>query len=144
VTQFTLDQARRIIDAAFAKGAELKLKPLCVAVLDAGGHLKAYCGQDGYPIIRPQIAQGKAYAALAMGAGNRRVAAMAKTRPEFVQALNGASGGKLIPVIGGVLIRDQAGHAIGAVGISGDTSENDEACAVAGIEAVGFKADIGD
>ena len=143
MSQFTLEQARTIIDAAFAKRAEAGFRPLCVAVLDAGGHLKAYCGQDGYSILRPDIAQGKAYACLAMGMGNRRIAEMAKTRPEFIQALNGASGGKMVPVIGGVLIRDESGAVIGAVGVSGDSSENDETAAIAGIEAAGFKPDTG-
>lgn len=143
MTELTLDQARRIIDSAFAKGRELKLKPLCVAVIDAGGHLKAYLGQDGTSIFRPQIATGKAYAALALGVGNRQVAKMAKDRPEFIGALTAASDNPFVPVIGGVLIRNAAGAIIGSVGVTGDVSENDEACAIAGIEAAGLKADPG-
>lgn len=143
MTELTLDQARRIVDTTLAKGAELKLKPLCVAVLDAGGHLKAYLGSDNVTIIRPKIAEGKAYAALAVGAGNRQVAKMAKDRPEFINALVAVAPGPFVPVIGGVLIRNASGAIIGSVGVTGDLSENDEACAIAGIEAAGLKADPG-
>lgn len=135
--------AGRIIDAAFARAAELELKPLCVAVLDDGGHLRALARQDGASPLRPEIAQGKARGAISMGLGSRTLFNRAKTEPNFIQAMNGLSKGSLVPVPGGVLIRDASGTIIGAVGITGDTSDNDETCAVAGIEAVGLSADTG-
>lgn len=144
MSKLTLSAAEKIVDTALAKGAELGLKPLTVAVLDAGGHLVALKRQDGSSILRPQVASGKAYGAIAVGAGSRWLDENAKTRPHFVQALNGVAGGAIVPVPGGVLIRaGDGGEILGAVGISGDTSDNDEACAVAGIEAAGFSADRG-
>ncbi len=144
MSKLSLSLADKIIDTALAKAAEIGLKPLTVAVLDAGGHLVAFKRQDTSAILRPQIASGKAYGALAVGAGSRWLNANAETRPHFIQALNGVSGGAIVPVPGGVLIRDgEGGEIIGAVGISGDTSDNDEAAAVAGIEAAGFSADCG-
>ena len=138
-----LTKANAIIRTAFAKGAEMELKPLAVAVLDAGGHLKAFQAQDNTTILRPQVAHGKAYGALAMGMGSRAINKAADERPNFVNAINALAGGALVPVPGGVLIRSKAGDIIGAVGVTGDTSDNDEACAVAGIEAAGFVADTG-
>ena len=100
--------------------------------------------QDGSSIMRPRIATGKAYGAVAVGAGSRWLDANAQTRPHFMQALNGAAGGGIVPVPGGVLIRDgEGGEILGAVGITGDTSDNDEACAIAGIQAAGLQADGG-
>ncbi|KQZ14809.1 MULTISPECIES: heme-binding protein [unclassified Mesorhizobium] len=143
MTALPLDTARTIIDAAFAKGAELKLKPLGVSVLDAGGHLVAFARQDGASFLRPQMSAGKAYGALSIGMGGRRVEAFAKERPHLIAGVSDVSGGKVLPVVGGVLIRDKAGEIVGAVGISGDTSDNDEAAAIAGIEAAGLTADAG-
>ncbi|WP_306028732.1 MULTISPECIES: GlcG/HbpS family heme-binding protein [unclassified Stappia] len=144
MSKLTLAQAEKIIASAFARGAELSLKPLTVAVLDAGGHLVALSRQDGSSILRPQVASGKAFGAVAVGAGSRWLDDNAKTRPHFVQALNGAAGGAIVPVPGGVLIREaKGGEILGAVGISGDTSDNDEACAIAGIEAIGLTPDQG-
>ena len=144
MSKLTLSVSEKIIKAAFDKGAELGLKPLTVAVLDAGGHLVALMRQDGSSIMRPRIATGKAYGAVAVGAGSRWLDANARTRPHFVQALNGAAGGGIVPVPGGVLIRDgEGGEILGAVGITGDTSDNDEACAIAGIQAAGLQADGG-
>lgn len=143
MTKITMQQARVILDAAFAKAVELGLKPLGVSVLDAGGHLRAYLAQDGTSMLRPQISAGKAYGALAVGAGSRWLNAQADDRPHFLEGLNGVAGGRIVPVPGGVLVRDQGGDIIGAVGISGDTSDNDEICAIAGIEAAGFTADPG-
>ena len=135
----TLDEAGRIVDAALARGREMGLAPLAVAVLDSGGHLRAFKREDDAGIIRPQIAIGKAWGALGMGIGTR---ALASKSPEFLAALGAMSGGKVVPSPGGVLIR--AGErVIGAVGITGDTGDNDEACAVAAIEAVGFSPDTG-
>ncbi|EFO32409.1 GlcG protein [Roseibium sp. TrichSKD4] len=141
--KLTLVNAQNIISSALEKAEQLELKPLTVAVLDAGGHTIALARQDGSSILRPQIATGKAIGALSVGTGTRWLQANAETRPHFVQALNGASGGAIIPVPGGVLVRDADGETLGAVGVTGDTSDNDEAAAVAGIEAIGFTADCG-
>lgn len=141
--KLTLSIAETITSAAFEKAAELKLKPLTVAVLDAGGHTIVLKRQDGSSIMRPQIATGKAIGALAVGTGTRWLNANAESRPHFVNALNGVSGGAIVPVPGGVLIRDAEGETLGAVGITGDSSDNDEACAVAGIEAVNLVSDCG-
>ncbi|GGB39452.1 hypothetical protein GCM10011316_09320 [Roseibium aquae] len=141
--KLTLVTAQTIISAAFEKAESLQLKPLTVAVLDAGGHTIALARQDGASIMRPQIATGKAVGALAVGVGSRWLNANAETRPHFVQALNGVSGGAIVPVPGGVLAKTEDGEILGAVGITGDTSDNDEAAAVAGIEAVGLVADCG-
>ena len=141
--KLTLSTAETITSAAFEKAAELNLKPLTVAVMDAGGHLVALKRQDGCSIMRPQIASGKAFGALAVGTGTRWLNANAESRPHFVNALNGVSGGAIVPVPGGVVIKDDSGETLGAVGITGDTSDNDEACAVAGVEAAGLIADCG-
>ncbi|MHA6685833.1 GlcG/HbpS family heme-binding protein [Mesorhizobium sp. A556] len=143
MTALPLDKANKIIDAAFTKAAELKLKPLGVSVLDAGGHLVAFQRQDGASFLRLQIGSGKAFGALAMDAGSRTVAKVAMERPHFMQGLSGVSDGRVVPVPGGVLVRDGSGAIIGAVGISGDTSDNDEAAAIAGIQAAGFTPDAG-
>ncbi|WP_305989336.1 heme-binding protein [Roseibium sp. MMSF_3544] len=139
----SLSTAETITSAAFAKAAELGLKPLTVAVLDAGGHTVILKRQDGASNLRPEIATGKANGALAVGTGTRWLNANAETRPHFVNALNGVAGGNIVPVPGGVLIKNEAGETLGAVGITGDTSENDETCAVAGIETVGLVPDCG-
>lgn len=143
-SDLSLDEARAIIAGAFAKAAELGLKPLAVAVLDAGGHIRAIERQDGASMHRPEIAIGKAYGALAMGLGSRALAERVKERGAvFLDAVNGTIGGRLIPAPGGVLVKDAAGNVIAAVGISGDTSDRDEACAVAGITGVGLEAVAG-
>lgn len=143
MSELTLDAAKTIIAAAFAKGRELGLKPLSVAVLDAGGHLKAFERQDGASFLRFKIAFGKAYGSIAMGAGSRALHARAEQQAYFVNAVNALADGNLVPVAGGMVIRDAGGAAIGAVGVTGDTSENDEACGLAGIAAAGFQADTG-
>ena len=135
----TLEHASTIIDAALRKGREMKFAPLSVAVLDAGGHLIAFKREDRSGILRFDIAFGKAWGALGLGFGSRELAVRATATPVFVAALAAVSGGRVVPVPSGVLIRDASGEVIGAVGISGDTSDNDETCAVAGIEAVGMK-----
>lgn len=142
MTTLTLDTARTIIAAALAKGAELKLKPLTVAVLDAGGALVALERQDGASRMRPDIAIGKANGAVQMGMGSRALWKRAEEQPYFIQSMNALAGGSLVPVPGGVLIR-QDGAILGAVGITGDTSDNDETAAAAGIEAAGLIADKG-
>ena len=145
MSSVTLVQASTIVDAALAKGRELKLHPLTVVVLDAGGHLVAMKREDKSGILRTQIATGKAWGTLGMGFGGREFARRAAGGGAvFLQALMAASGGKIVPAPGGVLIRDNAGDVIGAVGISGDTSDKDEACAVAGIAAAGLAVDTGD
>ncbi len=143
MTALTLDQASTIVDKALEKGRELKLQPLTVVVLDAGGQLKALKREDGSSLLRPEIAGGKAWGVLGMGFGGREFARRATANPVFLQALMAASGGRIVPVPGGVLIRD-AGGIIGSVGISGDTSDKDEACAVYGIICAGLVADTGD
>ena len=142
MADLTLDTARKILDAAFAKSTELKLKPLVVTILDARGVLKIAAAQDGTSLMRAEIAHGKAYGALAMGMGSRTLFQRAQEHPYFVSAVNSLAQGRLVPVPGGVLIQDR-GTLLGAVGVSGDTSDNDETCAVAGIEAAGLKANAG-
>jgi uncharacterized protein GlcG (DUF336 family) len=142
MADLTLEIARKILDAALAKGVEKKLKPLVVTVLDARGCVKLTAAQDGTSLLRSEIAHGKAFGALAMGMGSRALFQRAQEAPFFVSAVNTLAQGRLVPVPGGVLIQD-GGVLLGAVGISGDTSDNDEACAVAGIEAAGLKANAG-
>ena len=139
----TLAKANKMISAAFAKGSELGLKPLSVVVLDSGGHVKAFQRQDGASMMRFEIASGKAWGALAVGVGSRWLNNQAESRPHFLEGLSGVSGGRIVPVPGGVLVKDKAGEILGAVGITGDTSDNDEACAIAAIEAAGYLADAG-
>jgi uncharacterized protein GlcG (DUF336 family) len=139
----TLDQASTIVDAALKRGRETSCAPLTVAVLDAGGHLVCFKREDRSGILRFDIAFGKAWGALGFGLGSRELASRAAKVPMFFTAVAAASGGRLVPVPGGVLIRDRAGDVIGAVGISGDVSDKDEVCAIAGIEAAGLTADPG-
>lgn len=143
MTELKLDVARKILDAALAEAAELKLNPLAVTVLDVRGATKAFAAQDGTSLLRGEIAHGKAYGALSLGMGSRAIFKRATEQAFFVSAINTMAKGALVPVPGGVLIRDTGGAVIGAVGISGDTSDNDEACALTGIAAAGLKADAG-
>ena len=138
-----LEHARRIIAVALKKGVEMGLKPLTVVVLDAGGAAIALERSDGASRMRPQIATGKANGAIALGMGSRAIFQRAQEQPFFIQSMNALAGGVLVPVPGGVLIRDGSGGIVGAVGITGDSSDNDEACAIAGIEAIGLVADPG-
>ena len=139
----TLAQAAIIVDAALKKGRETNCAPLSVAVLDAGGHLVAFKREDKSGILRFDVAFGKAWGALGMGLGSRTLFERAAATPQFFTMLAAASGGRIVTNPGGVLIRDAGGDVIGAVGISGDTSDKDEVCAVAGVEAAGLKADPG-
>ncbi|WP_398471480.1 heme-binding protein [Tardiphaga sp.] len=139
----SLDVARKILDAALAKVIEMKLKPMAITVLDARGCVKASIAQDGTSLMRGEVAHGKAYGALAMGLGSRALFKRAEEQPFFIDAVNTMARGALIPVPGGVLIQDQSGGLLGAIGISGDTSDNDEIACVAGIEAAGLKASTG-
>jgi len=147
VPGITLQQASTIVDSALRKARETTCAPLAVAVLDDGGHLKAFAREDGAGIIRPQIAFGKAWGALGMGMGSRAFARRLADNPQqqgaFFAALGAMSDGRVVPVPGGVLIRDASRTIVGAVGISGDVSDKDEACAVAGIEAAKLVADVG-
>ena len=143
MSELTLVQADTIVDAALRHAGSLDLKPLAVAVLDRGGHLIAFKRQDGASLLRYEIAFGKAYGALAMGTGSRALAAMAEQRPAFIGAAIAASQGRMVPVPGGVLIHDADDVLIGAIGISGDVSDNDEACGIAGITAAGLAAVTG-
>jgi uncharacterized protein GlcG (DUF336 family) len=136
----TLAQASTIVDVALKKGRDTDCAPLTVAVLDAGGHLVAFKREDKSGILRYDIANGKAWGALGMGFGSRELADRAGKNPLFFGVLATVSQGRLIPVPGGVLIKDAEGSVLGAVGISGDTSDKDEVCAIAGIEAAGLKA----
>jgi uncharacterized protein GlcG (DUF336 family) len=137
-----LDAARRLIaeirSAAHAQG----LKPMTVVVLDAGGHVVAAEREDGSSNGRFDIAYGKAHGAIALGLGSRALMTRAEQQPYFIAAVTSAIGGALVPVPGGVLVRDTEGNLVGAVGVTGDTSDNDEAAAVAGIEAVGLTAQV--
>lgn len=142
-SQLSLEQANTIIANVFTKGAELGLAPLTVVVLDAGGHLQAMQRADKATFFRPQIAFGKAWGALALGMSSRTLFNIGEDRPMFMNSLIGLADQKLVPVPGGVLVRNASGDVIAAVGITGDTSDNDEACAIAGIEAVNLVADAG-
>ena len=142
MSQHKLDVARKILDAALAKGVERKLKPLVVTVLDARGCVKATAAQDGTSLLRSEIAHGKAYGALAMGMGSRALFQRAQEQAYFIGAVNTLAQGRMVPVPGGVLIQS-GGVLLGAVGVSGDTSDNDEICAIAGIETAGLKANPG-
>ncbi|PYM40519.1 MAG: GlcG protein [Candidatus Rokuibacteriota bacterium] len=146
MTGLSLQQATTIVESALRKARATSCAPLAVAVLDAGGHLKAFAREDGAGIVRPQIAIAKAWGALGMGVGTRALARRIAEQPQLVPffgALNAMSEGRVVPVPGGVLVKDAGGAVIGAVGVSGDVSDKDEACALAGIEATRLVADTG-
>lgn len=138
----TLDTAREIVRAARAHGSDQGFKPLTVVVLDAGAHVIAVEREDGASIKRFEIAFGKAHGALALGMGSRSIMARAEQQAYFIASATAAIGGALVPVPGGVLVKNEGGDLIGAVGISGETSDNDEAAAVAGIMAAGLTAQV--
>lgn len=143
MTDLTLHAARIIVETALETARARRLKPLAVVVYDGRGALKCVQVEDGTSLRRAEIAMGKANGALALGIGSRAIAKRAEEQPHFVAAISHLAGpAALVPVPGGVLIRDGNGI-VGAVGISGDTSDNDEVCAVAGIEAAGLSADTG-
>lgn len=137
------DQARRIVDSALRSAREDDLPPMTVAVLDAGGHLVAFAREDRSSLLRERIARGKALGALNMGVGSRTLAGRAEAHPHFVNSLVALAAGELVPVAGGVLVRDDDGEVIGAVGVSGHVPDADEACAVRGVEECGLRADPG-
>jgi uncharacterized protein GlcG (DUF336 family) len=136
----TLAQAQTIVSAGLAFSREKKFNPMAILVLDARGVPKAYGAEDGTALRRYDIAHGKAYGALAMGVGSKTLGLRAVERPHFIGAVNGAIGGAMVPVPGGVLIKVD-GEIIACVGVTGDSSDNDELAARAGIEAAGLTAD---
>ena len=140
----TLAQAETIADAALKAGHGHGFLPLTVVVLDAGGQMKVVKREDGCSLARVEIAHGKAYGAMAMGFGTRELARRAQGAPGFTNALSDLTGGRAVPVPGGVLVRDANNVLLGAVGISGESSPNDEVCCIAGIEAAGLAPDTGD
>lgn len=139
----TLAQAQTLATATLAEARTLSLKPLVAVVLDARGAYKALLAEDGTSLRRAEIAHGKAYGALAMGIGSRAIATRADQAPAFVAAVTHAFGGALVPVPGGILLRDASGTLLGAIGVSGDTSDNDEKAALAGIAAAGLVGETG-
>lgn len=143
MSSLSLSRANKMIRSAFAKAGEEGIKPLAVCVYDSGGNLKAFQAQDGASNGRFAIAGGKARGALAVGTGSRWLHNQAETRPHFLAGVNTVIEGGVVPGPGGVIARDQRGNIVAAVGISGDTADNDELCAVAAIEACGLVADIG-
>jgi uncharacterized protein GlcG (DUF336 family) len=141
MAEITLRKARTIIRGILTKGREMELKPLSVVVLDTGGHVKAFEREDGASPGRFTIAHGKAHGSVMLGIAGRAQLARAEAQPFFMGAVNGVFGGQVVPVPGGVLVRDAKGNVIGAVGVTGDTSDNDAAAATAGIEAAGLVAE---
>ncbi len=131
----SLMKARTIIRKTLEKGRDMGLKPLSVVVLDAGGHVQAFEREDGAAPGRFAIAHGKAYGAVMLGMAGKAQMARAEQQAYFMAAVNGVYGGQVIPVPGGVLLRDAKGTVIGAVGVTGDSSDNDAEAALAGIEA---------
>ena len=142
MAKVTLEQANKIIEAGQAKGRDLGIGPLTMVVLDDGGHLVSMQRENKSGIMRFEIAFGKAWGGLAIGRSSRANETDFLTREHFGVAIAAASGGRVIPVAGGVLIRDADGNVAGAVGVTGDSSDNDEACAVAGIEAAGLSPQV--
>lgn len=142
MAEITLARARSIIRGTLKKGREMDLKPLSVVVLDTGGHVKAFEREDGASPGRFEIARGKAFGVIMTGMTGTALMQRAEAQPYFVNALNGLYGGQVVPVPGGVLVRDKRGRVIGAVGVTGDTSDNDAAAALAGIEASGLAGEI--
>lgn len=140
MTRISLEQANAAIKGVFDKGRELGLAPLTATVTDAGGHLIALQRQNGSSYLRPQIAAAKACGALGLGVSSRRIADMAADRPTFVAMVGEVASQGILPAAGGVIVVDIEGVPIGAVGVTGDTSDNDETCALAGIAAAGLKA----
>ena len=137
-----LETARQIIRSILEQGAARGMKPLSVCVIDSGGHPIAFERSDGASPMRFGIAHGKAYGAVMMGLGSRALFERAEHQPYFIQAMNSLAGGSLVPVPGGVLVRHE-GSIVGAVGVTGDSSDNDEECAIAAISSAGFEADAG-
>ena len=143
IDQVTLEKANLMIQNAIDKAREIKINPIMVVLLDHRGAIKACLGEDGVSSLRFKIAHGKANGAFQMGMGSRALFNRAEQQAYFINAVNALTDGALVAVPGGVLIRDKNNNVVGALGISGDTSDNDEIAAIAGIESVGYIADIG-
>lgn len=143
VHSLSLDAASQIVDEALRQGRSRNFQPLTVVVLDAAGVIKALKRDDGASLMRPEICIGKAWGALALGFGGRELARRAEKMPGFMNAASDLAGGRMVPVAGGVLVKDGNGVIVGAVGITGDTSDNDEICAVEAIKAAGLTPDTG-
>ncbi|MBP5944661.1 MULTISPECIES: GlcG/HbpS family heme-binding protein [Pseudomonas] len=143
MSALTLKVAVNLVNEAINAGRGINAAPLTIAVLDTGGHLIALQREDGASLLRPQIAIGKAWGAIALGKGSRLLAVDAQQRPAFFAALNSMGQGSVVPAPGGVLIRDQAGEVLGAIGISGDLSDVDEQVAIKAVQALDLKADAG-
>ena len=141
MTIITLAQAERIIDAIFERGSALNCRPLSAIVVEPGCKVKAFKKEDGSSMIRFEMAYGKAYAALSLGRSSKLVRERAMERPIFMRYLTAASGEQIFPEGGGMLIRDDNGDVIGAIGVTGDTEDRDEELAVHGIHAAGLKTD---
>ena len=142
MAEISLNKARTFVRATLAKGRDMGLKPLSVVVLDTGGHVKAFEREDGAAPGRFKVAEGKAYGSIMLGMAGTAQMARAEQQAYFMQAVNGLYGGKVVPVPGGVLVRNARGDVIGAVGVTGDTSDNDAEAARAGIEKAGYTAEI--
>lgn len=138
---FPLEIAEAIVDQAITTGRQHEMMPLTVIALDSGGRIVAAKSEDGSGLMRFEVAMGKAYGALGLGLSTRDIRDRNAARPAFLSALAAASDGRCVPVPGGVLIQDAEGYAIGAIGISGDTSEKDEYCAITAIRIAGYKCD---
>lgn len=143
MSNLTLAQADIISNAALANARKLGFAPMTVAVLDAGGHVVVLKREDGASIMRPELATAKAWGALGMGFGGRELARRAQKMPAFFEALNSISDGRMAPVAGSALLRDAAGKVVGAVGVSGDTSDNDELCLISAVRDAGLTPDTG-
>ncbi|VVP11109.1 hypothetical protein PS876_03319 [Pseudomonas fluorescens] len=143
MSALTLKVAVNLVNEAINAGRGINAAPLTIAVLDSGGHLIALQREDGASLLRPQIAIGKAWGAIALGKGSRLLAVDAQQRPAFFAALNSTGQGSVVPAPGGVLIRDQAGNLLGAIGISGDLSDIDEQVAIKAVQALDLRADGG-
>jgi uncharacterized protein GlcG (DUF336 family) len=143
VGDLTLPIGQTIIAKALSQARELNLKPLAIVVLDDRGAVKAAAAEDGTSLRRFEVAHGKAYGALALGLGSRSIGKRAREQPSFVAAVSHIAGGALVPVPGGVLLKNRDGILLGSVGASGDTSDNDERVVLAGIEAAGLVGDPG-
>lgn len=133
--KISLSKARVLIRKTFEKGGEMGLKPLSAVVLDAGGHVIAFERQDGASPGRFAIAHGKAYGSVMLGMAGTAQMARAEAQAYFMDAVNGVFGGQVVPVPGGVILRSAKGEVLGALGVTGDTSDNDLVAAMAGVEA---------
>ena len=143
MTTLSLEQPDKMIDAAFARAQELRLKPLTIAILDPGGHLIALARQDGSSNLRPAIAIAKASGALALGVSSRKIGQMAVERPAFITSLSTMAPAGIVPAAGGVIVAGPSGKVLGAIGVTGDSSDNDEMCAIAGALSTGLRVMAG-